>query len=118
MRGTYFIVHVNDFPLIYQATRESDVKLRILGNWGINEREYYRVSEEILKILEHGGKMLREIMYDFPANLKRTVHRTVGRREYLATNVSVVLSLLESRGRLFHKRMRGHGRLSNQIGTS
>ena len=79
----------------------------MLRNWGIGEREYYRVSEEIINVLEEDGKTLREIMHALPAKLKRRVQRIVGRRKYSASNVSVILSILEVDGKIISLKSKG-----------
>jgi uncharacterized protein YcaQ len=107
MRGTYFIIKVEDFPLVYQATRENNAKLKVLKNWGIREKEYCKVSEKIFEVLQEDGKTLQEIKRVLPARLKRTVQRIVGRRKYSATNLSVILNILEIEGKIVSYKGKG-----------
>lgn len=57
MRGTLFIVSIELAPIVFQATRLSELQLtKLIQKWGVHKDEYQTLAERLVEVLNDGEK--------------------------------------------------------------
>jgi len=105
MRGTLFISTVESSPILFMATKSSELRLsKWIRRWGVRASEAEEVTTELIDILKGRAKTLPEIKRSLPRDMIRSLELRVGNDVYRMTNVNMVLNALISNGRVISEK--------------